>query len=160
MAERRRQEAEAERSQLPFTPAVRKQCAWIRWPPSLFLHHSDHSTTHFPSSVAIHDRLVCLPPCLPSHHRLTHTSNFTHTLSPLYAGTHSHPTTYTHHKHTQITPPAARLPPRSVVELSRGDQLRRETTQRLLALRAEQELARECTFECVRVCVCAGGKGG
>lgn len=34
------------------------------------------------------------------------------------------------------------------MELSRGDQLRRETQRRLLALRVEQERARECTFEC------------
>lgn len=41
----------------------------------------------------------------------------------------------------KITARSANLHPRSVVELSRGDQLKRETTQRLTRLRAEQVLA-------------------
>lgn len=38
----------------------------------------------------------------------------------------------------KITARSANLQARSVVELSRGDQLKRETTQRLTRLRAEQ----------------------
>lgn len=73
-----------------------------------------------------------------------------HRAWPLYLS--HHPT-----NPRQITPPAARRAPRSVVELSRGDQLRRETQRRLLALKAEQERARECTFECVGSGVFGGG---
>ncbi|CAM9090793.1 unnamed protein product, partial [Hapterophycus canaliculatus] len=46
----------------------------------------------------------------------------------------------------QITARSATLQARSVVELSRGDQLKRETTQRLTRLRAEQELLADTTF--------------
>ncbi|CAN0014617.1 unnamed protein product, partial [Ectocarpus sp. 13 AM-2016] len=46
----------------------------------------------------------------------------------------------------QITARSATLQARSVVELSRGDQLKRETTQRLSRLRAEQELLADTTF--------------
>eukprot|EP00752_Nemacystus_decipiens_P018403 g16506.t1 len=46
----------------------------------------------------------------------------------------------------KITARSANLQARSVVELSRGDQLKRETTQRLTRLRAEQELLADTTF--------------
>ncbi|CAM9171985.1 unnamed protein product, partial [Laminaria digitata] len=46
----------------------------------------------------------------------------------------------------QITARSATLQGRSVMELSRGDQLKRETTKRLTRLRAEQELLTDTTF--------------
>ncbi|CAM9794790.1 unnamed protein product [Discosporangium mesarthrocarpum] len=46
----------------------------------------------------------------------------------------------------ETTQRSKEMPARSVVELSRGDQLRRDTTQRLTKLRLEQELLVDVTF--------------
>ncbi|CAM9162648.1 unnamed protein product [Phaeothamnion confervicola] len=60
----------------------------------------------------------------------------------------------------EVTSRSKAMPSRTPVQMSRGDQLRRETAQRLAKLRAEQERLTDMTFQPALNCDYHGGGGG